>query len=263
MDDRDVEHLEEHLRRSDVALVTGAGFSSDARDGRGRPLPSVNDLREELWRLCFGPEPVEADCSLGDVYQLALSRHRDDLAALLGERLRVDRASLPAHYQTWFAQPWRRVYTLNVDDLDRAASEAFPLPRPIRPVSAVSDEPCRPDPGRLDVVHLNGMLGDDLARLTFSWPQYGDRLSSLDAFYEDLATCWAERPVLFVGTKLEEPVLWQHVTRRRSSRSTAPRSYLVVPALGRPKQALLSEYGIQWVPMTAAQFADEVLSRRR
>lgn len=258
MDERDIEYLTDHFSRSDIALVTGAGFSADARDARGRPLPSVQDLRDELWRLCFGPDPVEEDCSLGDVYQLALSRHRGALTALLEERLRVDRPSLPPQYEAWFAQPWKRVYTLNVDDLDRAAGEAFRLPRPIRTVSAVSDARLRPDPGGLDVIHLNGVLGDDPARLTFSWPQYGDRLSSLDRFYEDLVRCWTSRPLLFVGTKLDEPVLWQHLTLRQASRSP---SYLVVPALSRPRQALLSEYDIRWVPMTAARFADEVLLR--
>ena len=263
MNEGDLSYLTRHLSRSTAVLVTGAGFSADARDCRGRPIPSVEALRDELWQLCFGDEPVERDCALGDVYQLALTRRRGDLAAFLHERLRVDRSRLPVSYETWFSQPWERIYTLNIDDLDRAASETFRLPRPLHPISAVSDGEERPAEDALEVIHLNGLLDDDPERLTFSWPQHGDRLSSVDRRYSELVRSWSARPVVFVGTKLEEPALWQHLMMRRGrGKAHPPKSFLVVPSVSRPKQALLSDFGIQWVPMTAEEFARKVLTTR-
>ena len=104
------------------------------------------------------------------------------------------------------------------------------------------------------------MIDEDPGRLTFSWPQYGERLSSLDRYYRDMVRDWASGPVVFVGTKLDEPVLWQHL-RGAPASEPRPRSFLVVPWLSRPKQALLSDYGIEWIPMTSAEFADQVLAR--
>src|SRR5438270_459018 len=115
-------------------LFTGAGFSADARDCAGRSIPTGKELRDELWSLCF-PDEEPDDSVLSDLFFHALSRCRDDLRVLLLDRLSVDPDSLPAYYRTWLALPWRRAYTLNIDDLERAIASRFELPRPVRTLS--------------------------------------------------------------------------------------------------------------------------------
>jgi hypothetical protein len=260
----DWEYLDDHLSRSKAVLVTGAGFSTDARDYRGRPLPSIRELQNELWALCFPDRVIEEDASVGDLFQCALMRHRTALAEMLQDRLRVNPTSLPDYYATWFNLPWHRIYTLNIDDLDEAANRAFPLRRSLLSVSAVSSsaEPAAHD--SLCSIHLNGTLADDPEHLTFSWPQYGDRLTSIDRYFAELTGAWMSQPVVFVGTRLEEPSLWQHLKMRLPttagpSAGRGCRSFLVSPNVSMAKQELLSDFGVEWIRMTSKDFAHQVL----
>jgi hypothetical protein len=121
------------------------------------------------------------------------------------DRLTVDPRTLPNEYRLWFSFPWHRIYTLNVDTLAEAAERAVDLPRRLRPVSALAD----PGPATgdaLEVVHLNGRL-TDLPNVTFSQRQYGERLSGPDLWYANLVREMRTRPVVYVGTSLDEPPL--------------------------------------------------------
>src|SRR6185437_8082216 len=148
-------------------------------------------------------------------YAHALATRPKELAALVDRRLRVDARTLPRFYETFFAMPWRRVYTLNVDDLATVAAERFRLPRRVRALSALRDgvEDAMLHVGRdqLDIIHLNGLVDDGPARITFSTVQYAGRLAQRCAFYSQLVRDIAAYPVLFVGTKLDESPLWQHL----------------------------------------------------
>jgi hypothetical protein len=247
----------------DAILFTGAGFSADARDVRGRPLPTSSQMTAELWRLCFGDEPQD-DSTLCDLYDVALGRAPGLLARYLAERLTVDEASLPPHYGAWFAAPWRRVYTLNVDNLALAVSRRFRLPRPLRAFSAV--DPAAPAEQAatetLEVVHLNGLVGGGAEQLMFSTFQYAARLCGRDREYDRLARDLDRSPSVLVGTTLDEAVLWQHVELNRSRtperRAQRPPAFLVARSLSRARQALLESVGIEWIEGTTAEVAARV-----
>jgi hypothetical protein len=135
------------------------------------------------------------------------------------------------------------------------------LPRPLRTVSALAKPP-PPSPGALDVVHLNGIAGDIASQVTFSTMQYAARLARRDRAYEQLVDDLASVSFVFVGTKLDETVLWQHVEleRRNGHRGAdRPHSYLVTPHLTRARRILLESHHIHWVPGTAAELAERVL----
>lgn len=253
-----VEYLREALASRRLFLFTGAGFSRGARDRDGRPIPSTHQLTGELWRLCFGDARPDGS-SLADLYHHALVSRRARLRALLQRRLRVDPSSLSWRHRAWLSLPWRRVYTLNVDDLERAAARRFALD--IATVSALRRRArLHASPRRLDVVHLNGVVDDAPDGVTFSTIQYGERLARRERFYARLVEELRRHPFLFVGTQLGEAPLWQHVEMRalRSTRRRPP-SFLVASRLGRARQALLRALGIEWLPMTAERFAADVL----
>ena len=74
------------------------------------------------------------------------------------------------------------------------------------------------------------------------------------------------RPVVIIGTRLDEPPLWQHVEYRRRHggrglRELRPRSYLVTPRLDRARKALLADLNIHWIPMTGEEFTSQVLDQ--
>ncbi len=244
-------------------LFTGAGFSSGARDLDGDPLPDSARMVRELWPLVFGAEDPD-DSSLPDLYDAALLRAPEQLGAYVARRLRVGDHELPRHYATWFSAPWRRIYTLNVDDLERAVARQFALPRRLHSLSAIAPDGGateRADRDALEVVHLNGLAGAAPDGLTFSTMQYASRLCNRDREYERLVSDLERAPFVFAGTTLDEVVLWQHLElRRRAAGAPPPRppSFLISPSLSRARQVLLESLGIRWVRSTIEALPGEV-----
>lgn len=243
-------------------LFTGAGFSAEALCRAGEPLPDGAQMAADLWAMLFpGVQPDES--SLADLYDVALVRAPDQLRAYVASHLKIGDAPLPDTFRAWFSAPWQRIYTLNVDDLEAAVARQFELPRSLRTVSALAAPP--PDvPGGLDVVHLNGIAGDIASQVTFSTMQYAARLARRDHVYERLVEDLASAPFVFVGTRLDETVLWQHVELERRSnhhdRDDRPHSFLIAPSLARARQILLESHRIHWVQGTAAELAPALAS---
>jgi hypothetical protein len=252
--------------KGEAVLFTGAGFSAEASDTQGRPLPDAKEMVADLWKLLFDGEPSD-ESSLSDLYDVALLRAPDRLAAYLATRLTVGNAPLPATFARWFSAPWHRVYTLNVDALEGAVARHFELPRPLLSISALSKQPRRARDGHdgLEVVHLNGIAGDDPRDVTFSTMQYASRLCTPDREYERLCRDLAERPFVFVGTTLDEVVLWKHLELERQAngnRKPSHHSFLIAPSLTRARQTLLESHRIHWIKATAAEIAERALGSR-
>jgi hypothetical protein len=241
------------IASGNAILFTGAGFSTCASDLDGRPLPDSEQMRRELWQLVFGDDSPD-DSTLQDLYDVALIRAPEELTAYLERRLRVRNAAHGAHVATWLSLPWRRVYTLNVDDLEMAVQRAVALPRPL-----VSRSACRPSveegsdrANALEIVHLNGVVSDGAEALTFSTLQYAARLCGEDPNYAALVDDLTHWPFVFVGTSLDEVVLWQHLElqRRHGRGRLARRSYLIARSLSRARQLLLAQLGVVWLETT-------------
>lgn len=256
------------MARGKLVLLTGAGFSIGASNASGQRLPLGTQLARDLWGIAFPGSPFEDGSRLGEIYAVALNKNRPALQRYLTERLSVDSSRLPSYYSAWFSCPWRKIYTLNQDDLETAAALKFELPRQPRTVSAAPGTPAFDTTERKDqvrVIHLNGCVADGADRITFSPPQYGTRHATHDAAYAELATDFIAYSIILVGTELDESILWHHIELRdaklsKAAREFRPRSFIVCPRLSLAKQGLLEQYKITWIAATAEQFASEVLS---
>jgi hypothetical protein len=249
------------VRSGDAVLFTGAGFSAEARDCAGNCLPDSKVMISELWPMLF-PDEEPDESTLADLYDVALLRAPDRLREYLQTRLQIGDTPLPRTFASWFAAPWHRIYTLNVDNLECAVARQFELPRPLVSVSALAKDAPKSPADALEVVHLNGIASDDPAQVTFSTMQYAARLCMADREYERLVDDLGKRPFVFVGTTLDEVVLWKHVQlERQHNGGDAPRhhSFLVSPSLTKARHLLLHANGIQWVTGTAAEVAEHVL----
>jgi len=249
------------LGQGHLVLFTGAGFSHDAVSIAGTHVPQVVELKEEFSRLAFPANPhVGAESSLADLFDVAISKAQGSVKNLFQLRLRVSAKDTPERFKTWLSLPWRRHYTLNVDDLDEAIAGHYTLTRGIESISALNHQPIQTN--ELLSVHLNGRLSD-FPNVTFSVRQYGSRLGAPDPWYEMLTTELLSNPVLFVGTQLEEPGLWQHLELRKQRQEgdveLRPPSYLVTPTLPRAREALLKRFNITWVEATEKEFFDDVI----
>lgn len=263
-----LEYLRGRVARGAAVLFTGAGFSSDATNIDGTRLPSGPSLRRALWALTFPAEAFDESATLQDLFHLALRSNRTKLTDLLRHALTVDRSSIPDYYVTLLSLPWLRVYTLNIDDLPSAVQETSRLPRRLVPISvtgAVAPSiPSEPSSRDLPVICLNGTLADIPDRITFSFAQYARRLGQPDPAYARLAADLLSSTCIFVGSRLDEPSMWQHIELRylrgeRGMRELRPRSLLVVPSLDLPRQAVLRDYNVVWLQATVAEFAASVV----
>jgi hypothetical protein len=260
-----IPHLRTQFQRGSVVLFTGAGFSLGSANSRGEHLPTVNELARLLWEICYGNEPFDESTQLQDVYDAAIQCDRTATARLLTGRLSVDVRSTPDYYRELLSMPWLRIYTLNVDDLAEKIFDEHRPSRPVRSISATSDSAASVQEVDLSIVHLNGALKDIPHNITFGRSQYALR-GGVDPFYVMLRHDLASRPVVFVGSRLEEGSMWQHLVMRgpkpaRGEKELRPRSYLVTPELNRSKQALLSQHNVQWLKMTAEEFVENVLRK--
>jgi hypothetical protein len=178
--------LGEQMSRGEVILFTGAGFSHGATDRHGVAIPQVKRLKEEIWDLIWPGQPGVDDSSLGDTYAAALTEAGNALKELMRRRLTVLPQSVTESHELWLSMPWRRAYTLNIDNLEDAAARAYDLPRRISAVSGLVRSLPLGTGADLLFVHLNGTL-DDLPDVTFTDPQYGRRQAQGSALYDQLA----------------------------------------------------------------------------
>ena len=244
-------------------LFTGAGFSSSASDRAGRSIPSSEEITREIWQLSFPGEEQDSS-SLTDLFHHAQRRSPERLDALLSERLSVAEDRLPKFYERWFSVPWKRAWTLNVDDIEHAAARRFRLPRPIETISALTT-PFRPEllnTRALVFVHLNGFVEDGVHHVTFSTTQYGERLARKDPWYSQFVHDLVHHPFVIVGTRLEEAPFWRTLHQLYGGDQTPGEvctAFIVSPKLTRARRILLEDIGIRWLKMSAEEFADEVL----
>jgi hypothetical protein len=262
-----IAHLRNQFQIARPVLFTGAGFSSATRNILGETVPTVWELKKKLWTICFPGENFDESVRLPDLFEHALLRNRNALRKVLTQSFTIVPSEMPSWYETYLTMPWQRWYTLNIDNFEVAADQRFQPPRKPLSISAVR-EPSKAvvssDPSKiLEVVHLNGTVEDAPDAVTFSVTQYAERLSRSEPWYLRFAADLLTSPVVFVGTSLDETPLWQHIVLRHGRGAGGlelrHRSYLVTPSLDKSRQSLLAEYNVMWMPMTAEQFARDLL----
>jgi hypothetical protein len=255
--------LTAYFNRGEPILFSGAGFSFGATDREGNAVPQAAELKDEIWDLVWPDEPVASGSTLRDTYAAALSEAAGDLKALLEKRLDIDPESVADYHRTWLSMPWRRAFTINIDNLEQAVQRAYTLPRRITSFSGLQNRIPEDNGADLLYVHLNGTL-DDVPDVTFSDPQYGLRHAESSVLYEQLVSGLIAYPIIFVGTQLQESLFWNYIALRdekgpRGVKDMRRGSYLVSPDLSKDRERLLATYGVQWIKATAEGFAVDFL----
>ena len=244
------------IQRGEAVLLTGAGFSRGMTDAFGDPLPIGTELAKSIWPIAFGrDEPFDADTALSMVYEAAKSKSPTLLQDQLNRHFQIDRDLLPERYKTWFALPWHRIYTLNIDDGDEAVTDLVAGSR-LQVVSALNTTPGEIRTDRVPVVHINGRL-QDFPKLTFSPWEFADRTVAVDPWYQEFVADIATRPVVVVGSVLDEPPLWHYLKlrgQRGSAKEMRPRSWLVAPRLDVGRRAMLEGLNFKHIEQTEQEF---------
>lgn len=192
--------------------------------------------------------------SLDDVYAAVQPELGARLDVILEELFRHTRPS--AEYQILAQYPWRRIYTLNIDD---ALERAFRNSQQNLCVRLSADPAVDRDPffSRLDLVKLNGSVDRLKEGIIFSSAEYAQATNRTLPWYELCASDFLRTPFLFVGTKLNEPLLKFHIERYKSINGKGPgKSYVITPSATQIQEASLLQFNIVHIPGTLLDFTN-------
>lgn len=259
--DHQLKPLLRAMKRNSCVLFLGAGFSSDALDSIGRPLPSGTTLARRIWTWLgyedkHGPFPSTTKLSM-----LADSavRKRGQAAWIQFLQRNLSARSYPAWYSTIPNIYWKRIYTTNADDLVEMVYRAARFPR-LHTINARQEGYQDLDPllDAVQYVKLNGTAHGASPTVTFSVRDYALRSSEHDPWYDHFVRDYMGHATILIGTQLDEPPFW-HAVESRSGRMGAAteqrrRSFLVSPTIDPVTVDALAEFNVVPVMATGQAF---------
>lgn len=254
----DEQYLLRNLAQNQVILFLGAGFSRDAKNTLRSPMPTSVALSVALWKWLSYPGEHDGT-TLQEMYQAALGsgRKKAELQGFLHAQLLC--GEIPSAYDAITKAFWHRIYTTNVDDLVEQVyrrSARVDLEVLAYPGDETKDRDQLIE--RIQLIHLNGRLPCDPEDLTFSVRQYARRAGSHDPLYHQFAREYPYLPTIFIGTELNELLLWQYIelraSRARAQSEYRAKSFLIAPHISPPRRAQLKEFNVIPVEGYAADF---------
>ncbi|EMJ57171.1 SIR2-like domain protein [Leptospira interrogans serovar Valbuzzi str. Duyster] len=251
---------------SKIILFTGAGFTLKCKDSQGKSLPLGLDLARELWTLIEGVVRTPYDGSgLKETFNIVQKKKPRELEYFLNKRFQIDPNTVPEFYRRYIEFPWDKIYTLNIDDIFEVLNRKYSPRIKVNPVSGTVHKNVTQSYNVMDVYHLNGRLVDGPDNVIFSVDDYATHQGLEHPYYKILASEMNECMFIFIGSELDEEILWKHLKLRdlkeRSNNELRPESFIVTPTIKEAKRLMLRERNITHVQMTAEEFSDKILSQ--
>lgn len=238
------------LARNQVILFLGAGFSSEAQNLLGVPFPTGKSLAKTIWS--YLQMPGEYDGShLKEMFEVLLTSNRPkkEIESLLNEHLTAHPDGVPDCYDIISSVFWRRIYTINIDNLLPLIYDRTRIAR-LDIIVNPKDDPKERDQflQSIQVIYLHGKLPCSSDDLIFSRGQYVR--SSLDhiPLYEQFIREYSTFCTIFVGTSFDEDLAWQYIEKRkgrpRRISEHRPKSFLIDPKITPTQNRLLKQFNI-------------------
>ncbi len=242
--------LKEAIEKGNLILFLGAGASKGCTAEGNAKVLDGSALAKEL--ATFGGYEYDEE-PLDEVYAAV----RAKCGSRLNEHLeRLFRDTEPStEYKILSSFAWRRIYTLNIDDALETAIRRAKLQKLHIHLSAHAVTDQDNFFGRLDLIKLNGSSDRLQDGVIFSASDYAKATARSLPWYEQCASDFLRHPILFIGTKLNEPLLKFHIERYKSITGKAPgRCYVITPSASDFQKASLAEYNIEHIPGKLADF---------
>ena len=259
--DHQFKSLERSIRKNRCVLLLGAGFSVDARNQDGDPIPSGKELAGRLWNLLgYQQEHGEYDGTTQLQILFEAARNRlGDRTVLTHLQRQLSIQSYPDWYRLLTRAYWHRIYSLNVDHLvERVFGDVVGIP--VKVINALLSSYEERDNllGTIQYIKLNGSLIGDLDTVVFGKRDYAARSSLYDPWYDHFVRDYAQYATILVGTQLDEQQFWQALESRRSRRGATVekrnRSFLVSPRISPALGDSLADFNVVPIRETAADF---------
>ena len=234
-----------------LMLFLGAGASEGSVDADGLKIPLADTLARELSEEMGWEHSGEA---LNVVYSAFQSLDPPRLYSYIRRRLTNTRPSDALRIIASY--PWSRIYTVNVDDCFEAAIRMNGQQRVNIYAADSSLKEIDPIFQTLQLIKLNGSADNPEDGLIFSPQEYGEGSARLPTWYRELAQDYSNYTFVFIGSRLNEPLL-QHALaelRQRINRSPLP-GYVITPSASNIEIQHLKSVGLIHVPGRVEDFA--------
>lgn len=215
------------LERGEVVLVLGAGASASSENRDGDPVKLARALAEAVADLASMPYANETLTEvLGAVEGSLVSRQRID-ELLVHEYAKVTGC---ADLERLFDFTWRRIYTWNYDDgLENLRNSGVQRRRIFNGMidSASIDD----DITHLQTIYLHGQITKIEHGLILTETEYNKVIAGeKHNWYRQLAVDYVKWTPVFIGSKLNEPILSLELERARKDRDNGlGKAYVIIP----------------------------------
>lgn len=247
------------VEEGNVVLVLGAGATASSHDRAGQPLKSSKALAVYLAEKAGLKYTDEGLQDVVTAVQQVLGESATN--ELISSQYKDCRPS--PEIIDLFTFSWKRIYTFNIDD----AIESIPKrgrAQEFKTKNALTDRLTDYDGiAQCEIIHLNGSVYDTTSGFIFSVDEYARRQHRPPVWYEKAGADFAVSPVVFIGTKYDEPLLAAQIERAKSE--IGPRvgtSFLITPEdIGDIRRQSLAKHGIVHLQGGLAEFVTTIRSR--
>ncbi len=255
LSENDKRRLCDSLINKRVSLFLGSGASLDSEGATGR-MKSAEQLRKDLVALNHLPESA----SLQQAYSVMTP---DQIHAEITVHYTC---SLTGQTVNRLAkQPWRRVYTLNVDncfefafrelierlEFESESLEVFNFRDSYSEL--LSDKRC-------SIIHLHGAVENPDNGYVFSRDEYAQSIQRPNSWMLTLSQLIRTDTFIIAGTSLDEIDVSYYLQQRnqKTKRGDVPPSILIEPYPNRLTEKLCEEHEFVLFEGTPSQFFDEL-----
>ncbi|MBW4702424.1 SIR2 family protein [Micromonospora sp. RL09-050-HVF-A] len=233
-------------------LLLGAGASVGAVNSFG-PLPLASGLVEILAEE-YPSAPINSKGTLTRAYQRAVKVSSTE--HVWGTLKRIFSG---ASHDPWFVEmtqlPWRRVWTLNIDDAFENSYRSR-AGKSDRKLSIIDWQDAYSDTGDLQVVHLHGHVhGLNPSKLVFSFSEYQTAAQAHPVWDQVLSGVVGSEPFVVIGAKMLEDPDIEALLMNNPPRGLAP-SFVVDPCISSDNKWELEGLGFRVVKEMPYDFID-------
>lgn len=256
----DQDYLIPRLAGNRVLLFLGAGFSLEAKNLLDMPFPTGKSLAKTLWSHLQLPGEYDGT-HLKEMFEVLLTSNipNKEIEALLENQLTAHPDGVPARYDIIASVFWRRIYTINIDNLLPIIYERTNAAR-LDIVVNSDDDPKERDQflRSVQAVYLHGKLPCSPDNLIFSRGQYARNAVTQLPLYEQFVREYSTLCTIFVGTSFDEDLAWQYVEQRKARprriKEHRPKSFLIDPKVTHTQSRLLEQFNIKPIPASVGDF---------
>ncbi len=256
--------LTERLATNIPLLFLGAGFSTGARNQCGE-LPNALRLKEDIYRKFYGSEKRPkyiSEADLKEIQQFNLGelcnniqqedqKRKEELKTYLVKRFK-DTKGKPYH-ELLVEYPWKRIYTLNIDDLVENIYKEKEINLIIQNQTELKEYKER----ELELYKLHGCVNAPERGFIFSTDEYEDTILGSDFKLQKFCTDYYDNDVVFLGTELNEDDISILLKKYLNAgfRSNAHKYFFVSPNIKlKLKNMIKNNMNYYHIPWTTEQF---------